>query len=184
MSEPPRSGAPADLTGAAHPYPHHWGLLAVILGLGATPWAGCGYTAGSGLRSEGIRTVAVDVVGNQTFRQGLEQGITREVYNNLVLSDVRLAPRDQADAILRATLIDDAGQVLVAGGGLPLLEGSLNLRLRVELLDARTGRVLRQGVVDDAVEFRLPVGESLSGVAVELNRDLGRKIVLFLESSF
>ncbi len=45
--------------------------LAVLAALG--PLAGCGYQFGTGLPERGVRTVALAVVGNETYRQRLEE---------------------------------------------------------------------------------------------------------------
>ena len=45
-----------------------------ILLMPAALLVGCGYSTGFDLPSEGVRTVAVKVAGNNTFRQRLENG--------------------------------------------------------------------------------------------------------------
>ncbi len=55
---------------------------------------GCGYTFGSGLDRIGVRTIALRVVGNETFRQRLEVDLTRA----LIGEDLSSA---------RAELVDD-----------------------------------------------------------------------------
>ena len=45
--------------------------------------AACGYSAGFDLANEGIRTVAVEVAGNASFRQKLEVPLMRELHQAL-----------------------------------------------------------------------------------------------------
>ena len=64
-------------------------LLAALL-----PWAACGYTVGTGLSARGIRTVAFQVVGNESYRQRLEVEINRFLSRELpVTTDLQLARR-------------------------------------------------------------------------------------------
>ncbi|MFY9345277.1 MAG: hypothetical protein WAT39_22495 [Planctomycetota bacterium] len=146
---------------------------------------GCGYTQGSGLREQGIRTVALQVVGNDTYRQRLEVdlglALTRElpVSSDLVLADAR-----SADARLEVTITDDEERTLVTGSRSdPVREGAFRAGVWMRLV-GRDGKVVLERRIADRTEFRTPIGENLTTARAELVEDLARKIALALETGF
>ena len=142
----------------------------------------CGYTLGS---TTEVRTVAIQVAGNETMRQRLELALTRALQEALVVySPLRPAARDRADAILEVTIEGARNRAVVVGRPEPLSEGSLALAVSVRLVDARSGENLRQFRVQDRAEFRAAVGETESDAVREAAIDLARKIVLGLEAEF
>lgn len=153
--------------------------------LAAAIAGGCGYTFGSGLRTTGVRTVALDVVGNDTFRQRLEVELGAALARELpISSDLTLADRREADAVLTVVLARADEETLVVGGRpSPVLEGTFSAAVWVRLL-ARDGRLLLERRVTDRTEFRSPIGENLSTARAELVEDLARKIALALETDF
>jgi len=80
--------------------------LALLLAM-AVASAGCrGYTAG-GLFPPHIRTIYLAEFDNATFRRGLEVHLKRAVEEEIKLrTPLRFAPRDEADSILSAELVD------------------------------------------------------------------------------
>ena len=156
-------------------------LWALLVGVGA----GCGYTVGTDLGSRGIQTMAVDVVGNATFRARLELPLTAEIYRVLPTHlGVRPAPRDRADAVLSVEIEDVQGLSLISGGLNPVREGALHWTIRVVLRDRRTGAILVDQPIADRSEFRTPVGENTRSAVQEATADLARKIALALEPGF
>ncbi len=149
-------------------------LLAALAG-------GCGYTFGSGLHRLGVRTVALDVVGNDTFRQRLEVELGAALSRELpVSSDVVLADRARADALLQVVLTDADERTLVTGElADPVREGAFAAAVWVRLVD-RAGKVVLERRIRDRTEFRSPIGENLTTARAELVDDLARKIVLEL----
>lgn len=158
--------------------------LAVTL-LASLP-AGCGYTFGSGLADQGIRTVHVRAPGNQTWRQRLEAELGAAVARELpVASDLLPATAAEADAILAIEIVDERERSLVTGDRTaPVREGAQEASVRVVLTDRRTGRAVVDRVVVDRAEFRDPIGETLTSARRELVEDLARKIILALETRF
>lgn len=144
----------------------------------------CGYTMGfSG--KPGIRTVAIEVVRNETFRQRIEQPLTRELYKDLnVYTDYRRAPRATADAILIVTLTEIRNQTLVQGQVTPVEEGSIAIVANVQLRDRRSGDVVVARQIRDIAEYRVPLGENQETAGAELVSDLAKKIMLALERDF
>ena len=154
-----------------------------ILALALLCTTGCGYSLGYEGRLEGIRTVHVGVVGNDTFRQRLERDLTRSITVKLSeYSGYRHAPKDRADAILKVTVVGARNRTLVLGA--PIREGSLDAIAKIQLIERRTGQILVEKQVRDISEYRTMIGEDDSTARQELVSDLGRRIVLALETDF
>lgn len=154
---------------------------AILLPLVAV--AACGYTFGSGLDRLGVRTIALDVVGNDTFRQRLEAELGAALARELpVSSDLVLADRRSADAILNVVLTDADERTLVSGARTdPVREGAFAAAVWVRLV-GRDGRLVLERRITDRTEFRSPIGEDLTSARSELVEDLARKIALSLEA--
>jgi hypothetical protein len=147
--------------------------------------AACGYTFGTGLPEQGIHTVALRVVGNETYRQRLEVELGSALSRELPVStDLRLTDLGSADAILRVVITDANERTLVVGPRTgPVLEGAFEAGVHVQLL-RRDGSVLLRRQLMDRTEFRDPIGEDLTSARNELVSDLARKIALALEADF
>jgi hypothetical protein len=157
-----------------------WRALPLALALAA-----CGYTAGLDLSKEGVRSVAVEVAANDSFRQRLEIPLTTQIYEQLpVHTGLHPASMSTADAVLRVEITDVSERSLVQGSVHPVEEGALLFQVRAILRDRRTGAVLRDRLVTDRAEFRTPIGETESSATQEAASDLARKIALALEADF
>ncbi|MBL8754994.1 MAG: hypothetical protein JNK15_16940 [Planctomycetes bacterium] len=154
-------------------------------GFAALLLAGCGYTFGSGLPDRGVRTIALDVVGNDTFRQRLEADLSAALARELPVStDLELADRRTADAVLSVLLTDANERTLVTGERSdPVREGAFAAAVWVRLV-GRDGRTVLERRITDRVEFRSPIGEDLTSARGEIVLDLARKIALSLEADF
>ena len=147
----------------------------------------CGYTQGfDPTIAAGARTVAVQVVRNDSFRQKLERPLNREIYDALATHTglVPAANSASADVVLSVRIHDILGQSIVRGGRTPLREGGLVYQVEVELRDARSGTVLRRAQFDDRAEFRTPIGETETTANREAAFDMARRIVLALDEDF
>ncbi len=144
---------------------------------------GCGYTFGSGLPQRGVRTIALLVVGNDTYRQRLEVELGAALARELPVStDLMLADRRTADAVLHVVLTDARERTLVTGSRIdPVREGAFEAAVHMRLV-GRDGTVLLERSLLDRTEFRDPIGENLTSARAELVSDLARKIALALES--
>jgi hypothetical protein len=147
--------------------------------------AGCGYTFGSGLEQSGIRTIALAVVGNETYRQRLEAELSAALARELPIStDLQLADRGRADAVVEVVLASASERTLVPGDrNDPVREGSFEAAVSLRLV-RRNGEVVIDRMLLDRTEFRDPIGENLTTARTELVGDLARKIALALESGF
>lgn len=152
--------------------------LAILLLAGA-----CGYTFGSGLDQHGVRTVALRVAGNQSFRQRMEVELTAALARELPVStDLQLARHGVADATLEVVIRDATERTLVPGTRSdPVREGSLLATVQVRLVRA-DGAVLVDQVLRERTEFRDPIGENLGTARNELAAELARRIAMSLQS--
>ena len=147
--------------------------------------ASCGYSVGFQTVAPGIETVAVRVAGNDTFRQRLEQDLTRAIARQLSeYSGYRHARATQADAILEVTIVAIRNSTLVYGVQEPVREGALDAIAKIRLIERRSGEVLVDTRRRDIAEYRVLIGEDESSARRELVSDLGRTIVLALEGDF
>ena len=148
-------------------------------------FAACGYSFGTGLHERGVHTVALEVVGNESFRQRLEVELSSVLARELPVSaDLELADRARADAVLQVVVTKIDERTLVGGGrDAPVREGAFEGRVTMRLV-GRAGNLLLQRRIMDRTEFRNPIGENLTSARLELVEDLARKIVLALGSDF
>ncbi len=160
-------------------------LLALVV-------AACGYTQGSGLSARGVRTVALEVIGNETFRQRLEVELGAALARELpVSSDLVLADRRRADARLQVVFATANEGTLVPGFSDPrdptrrqfVREGAFEATVQVRLVRPG-GEVVLQRQVLDRTEFHAALGEDLTTARAELVDDLARKIALALATDF
>jgi hypothetical protein len=143
----------------------------------------CGYSFGSGLDQQGVRTVALRVAGNQSYRQRMEVELTTALARELPVStDLQLARTGHADATLEVTLTDAVERTLVPGSRAdPVREGGLLATVRVRLVRS-DGAVLVDQVLRERTEFRDPIGENLASARAELAVELARRIALSLQA--
>ena len=141
--------------------------------------ASCGYTYGSGLSEYGIHSVAFQVVGNESYRQRFEVEISRFLSRELpVTTDLVLADRNSADAVLQVVLTDVRERTVVLGR-----EGALKGAIVMRLI-GQDGTIHLERQLLDRTEFRSAIGENLTSARNEMAEDLARKIALALASDF
>ena len=147
---------------------------------------GCGYTFGTGFAEQGIRTVSVVVVDNETFRHRLEIPLTRQINAELInLTDLVPASQSTADAILTVEITDAFERTLVIGDRVsPVEEGALVMLVRTRLVARGSGQTLTDRESLRQTEFRVPIGETLETATQEMLQDMARQIVLSLETAF
>ena len=156
-------------------------LHASLLGWLAT-LPGCGYAMGFQSVAPGIRSIAVEIVDNLSFRQRLERDLTRSIARQLSeYSPYRHASRSTADAILRVEIDAVRNSALVIGTTRPIQEGAFDVIARIRLIERRTGEILVDTRQRDVAEYRTLIDETESSARRELVSDLGRAIVRALE---
>jgi hypothetical protein len=126
---------------------HLWFLLAL---------SGCGYSTvggdtqpGSGyqwrsLYREDVKTVAVPIFQNKSFRRGVEFSLTKAVVNEIeARSPYKVAPRERADTILEGEIIDIRLQNVSNDSTLAVPQEQLYV-VTIDFIwkDLRNGRIL------------------------------------------
>ena len=117
----------------------------------ALVFSGCGYTRHTVL-PQNIKTIYIDTVQNQiqpdqiyAYQPGLEIEITNAIIRRIEIDgNLRIVPREQADAILEPRLIgfDQAGLRFTSLEAVE--EYRLFIVLALQLLNAKTGEVIWQ----------------------------------------
>lgn len=155
------------------------GILLLAFCLGA-----CGYQIGFGRAAPGIRSVAVRVVDNHSFRQRFERDLTRQLVKQIrEYSGYRPASLADADAILEVRIVAIRNSTQVYGVTRPVREGSLDAVAQISLRDRHSGEKVVDDRRRDIAEYRVLIGETEASARAELVRDLARSIVLALEES-
>jgi hypothetical protein len=134
--------------------------LAILL-LATMPLAGCGYKS-QGLFRTDARSVHVAIFESREFRRDLEFMLTEAVKKRINTdTPFRLASRDRADTILKGEILEER-QAAFAADFLTRIprDRQLTLVVRLEWTDLRTGDVLLEGPLLQAVDYLPPAGET------------------------
>jgi len=118
--------------------------------------SGCGYThtgddpSGSyqwrSLYREDVKSVAVPIFTNKTFRRGVEFALTKAVVTQIeAKSPYKVVPKERADTILEGQIVEIRLQNLSSESNLAIPQEQLYV-LTVDLIwkDLRTGRILME----------------------------------------
>jgi len=99
---------------------------------------GCGYSTRSLIRG-GIRTVYVPVFENRTYYRGYEVDLTRAVIDEINdFSNLRIAPRDEAESLLVGTLTDVEEDVERKGEDDTIIAKNITISVHIQWRDNRT----------------------------------------------
>ncbi len=113
--------------------------LAVAVGCAV---AGCGYTVGNAFRAQ-VRTVAVPVFKNETFRRGLELQLTSAVQTEIQdRTPFLLASDSTADTRLVGSIVQASKSPLTYAPFNDPRQLQLTLAIQVRWEDLRSGQVL------------------------------------------
>jgi hypothetical protein len=118
-------------------------LLFWLLASGFWLLPGCGYSTKMPY-NRSVRTVAVPVFGNRTFRREWEFRLTEAIDKNIEYrTPYKLASQKKADTILTGEIIDIQENVLTRrfGTGLPR-ESEVTIIVNFQWKDLRSGRVI------------------------------------------
>jgi hypothetical protein len=133
------------------------GTFAALLMLGG---AGCGYSQGGDGRKhasvagyqwrsvyrDDVKTVAVPIFHNRSFRRGVEFSLSKAVVNQLEANTpYKVAPRERADTILEGEITDIAVRTISEDSRVAVPQEQLYI-IRVNFIwkDLRTGKILAQ----------------------------------------
>ncbi len=162
------------------------------LAAAALAWlSGCGYLVGNGFGPE-IRSVAVPIFQNDTYRRNIEfqltEAVQKEIQNR---TPFRLAKEADADTILIGRITQARKDVLGETRFDDPRELQLTLLVRVTWEDRRSGQVLAEHEMPVApelipvvgqAEFAPEVGHSLATATQDSVNRLARKIVNMMET--
>ncbi len=137
--------------------------------------AACGYSTDS-LMPAGVRSVAVQAFGNETFYRRPEILFTDELRHQLLRrGQVALRDPADADALIRGRIISIPRLTLIEDEDDRILEGGVLVAIEVEMLDAKTGvPLIAPFVVSRRSEYIVPRGESLEFAIDEAIRDAAK----------
>ena len=140
-------------------------VLAPLACAAALIMSGCGYSRGAGaagdssgsgsastgyqwrsLYRDDVRTVAVPIFTNRSYRRGVEFSLSRAIVNQLeATSPYKVVPRERADTVLEGEILDVNLRTLSPDvrTGLPQ-EQLYIVRVNFTWKDLRTGKILAE----------------------------------------
>lgn len=156
--------------------------LAAAVAIAAFGLNGCGYSTRS-LFDPDIRTVAIDVFDNTTFRRDLELVLTRRVAAEVrQRSPWRVETHGRADAVIRGTLISVGEIPLSESRDDLVIESSVVVTASIRLVDQSSGATLQQAQRTSTVAYVTARGESLQTALDQSLRELAEDLVQALET--
>lgn len=147
---------------------------------------GCGYT-GQSLYPSGIRTVAVPIWKNNTFRHQMGFHLTEAIDKNIESrTPYRLASLKHADSVLRGTIVQ-VQETLLSNSfqtNLPQ-ETQVTVVVNFTWKDLRTGKILSERKMFARSANTIPqIGQQLSDAEQTAMEKLARAIVAQMQKSF
>lgn len=129
----------------------------LFFAFGVLTLAGCGYSQSGGGGAPGlagyqwkstyrddIRTVAVPIFANRSYRRGVEFQLSKAIINRLeATSPYKVVPRERADTVLEGEIVDIHVRTLSADVHTAVPQEQLYLvRVNFTWKDLRTGKIL------------------------------------------
>jgi hypothetical protein len=157
--------------------------------LGLVPMLGllgaCGYSMRR-LTPPGVRTVAVEVIENPTFRRDIEFQLTEDLKNAILSrTDLLVVDKNRADLLLSGTILQFREQVLAENLEDDIVQSSVIVTVEFVLTDRRTGKERDRDRITDVSEFGVGRNEDLGSATSEAFSDLAEKVIYrFLEEPF
>ena len=158
----------------------------LLLALATLAIGGCGYT-GQSLYPSSIKTVAVPIWKNDTFRHQLGFRLTEAIDKNIESrTPYRLASINHADSVLRGTIVHVQETVLNYRfqTNLPQ-ETQLTIAVDFTWKDLRTGKILSERKYFARSANIIPqIGQQLADAEQTATEKLARAIVAQMQKSF
>lgn len=130
-------------------------ILLILLGVTGSA---CGYSTRP-LYDPDIKSVAVDVFKNETFRRGLEIELTRKVAEQIRLrTPWRVANRGSADAALTGKIVDVREVILSKDQDDRTQESSVIVTVEATLTDLSTDKLIKQVRRTSSTSFFVALG--------------------------
>lgn len=146
--------------------------------------AGCGYEAGW-LRHDGDRTIAIDVIANDTFRREIEFFLTTRLHDEVQSrSGLRIASRDEADILMTGRIVDVRERVVSETQEDDVFESNVTVWVTFRVVDRRTGTLRKEFALADTGRFLPGTGQDSDTGTREAFASLARRAIEQLERSF
>ncbi len=158
----------------------------VIVSMLAVALGGCGYATQS-LHPGGVKTVAVEVFENESYRRGDELTLTHAIVQEIEKSTpYRIADARHADTLLTGRLTDAGTHTIASDTGSAIPSEQLYvLTADFEWKDLRSGRVLvRRENVEQASPLFPTLGEGTFVGGTTAAEALAKAIVAELEADW
>lgn len=161
-------------------------ILAAVL---ITRLSGCGYTVGSSFRPD-IRTVAVPIFQNDTFRTGVEFQLTEAIQKELQRRGLRIAEEPYADTRLTGRIVEVRKDLLGESAFDDARELQVAFAVVIQWEDLRTSQYLTdQNILLPPEDTRFitygrvapEIGQSLATAKEEAMDRMARTIVNRME---
>lgn len=146
--------------------------------------SGCGYTTKS-LISRKINSIYIPIFKNDTFRRGLEFGLTNAVKNEIMSNTkLRIAHKDNADIILTGKIIRVSEGVHSSNAQDNIVESSISITAEIRIYERRTERTIAGATLTNTAEFIVSRGENINTAIQESLAGLAEKIISQLEEKW
>ena len=165
--------------------------IAALLAPAAVALAGCGYTVGNSFQAP-VRTVAVPVFANESFRRGLEFQLTDQVQREIQLrTPYRIADESAADTRLVGRIVQAEKYPLTPTPFDDPRELQLHLAVEIRWEDLRSGQVIAcqtLPISPDAFAlvsqsaFAPEIGQSRATAEQQAVQNMARQIVDLMET--
>jgi len=147
--------------------------------------SGCGYTTRS-LISRKINSIYIPIFENDTFRRGLEFGLTSAVKDEIMSkTKLRILQKDSADTILTGRITKVTEGMLSSDVEDNIVESRVTISVYIKLVDRITGRTLiEEKNLEQSAEFVVKRGENIKSASQESLALLAEVIVSHLEEKW
>lgn len=146
--------------------------------------SGCGYTTKS-LISRKVNSIYIPIFENDTFRRGLEFGLTNAVIDEIMSkTKLRIAHKDNADLILTGKIIRVNEGVHSSNAQDNIVESSVTITVEIRIYERRTERSIGEATLSNTAEFIVSRGENIKTATQESQVGLAEKIISQLEEKW
>jgi hypothetical protein len=142
--------------------------------------AGCGYHVGT---LHGVRSLSVPVFENQTERRLSELELTNAVVRDLRAQGLTVN-RPEAPYVLKGEIVDIDQPTVVEGRQDVVVVGSVAVKMRLELRERGSGKMLWTDQHTESAAFSGSRGQSLESARAEVYDRLARWVTTKLEQDW